>query len=264
VYEGQGRDEVLLWDPDIASTSPTYRAFLAQFLPELRRFVLEEEIAERSFFHLSDEPHGERHLENYRQAREMLRELAPWMTVMDALSDPVFAREKVTDVPVASIQSALDFVNEGIPCWIYYAVGPRGRYLNRLLDTPLAKIGMHGFLFYRWPFLGSLHWGYNYWYHEQTRSLIDPYTVQDSCYWEKGWVYGDSFVVYPGPNGPVDSIRWEVIAEGLQDYALLQTLGVSRDDDLLRPIRSLSDFPKDEDWRLQARVHLFERSAARP
>jgi len=262
VYEGQGREEKLLWDPGLPSASPTFRTFLAQFLPELRRFLTEEQILERSFFHLSDEPHGEQHLKNYRQARAVLRELAPWMKVMDALSDPTFAQQGLTDMPIASIQTALDFVRKGIPCWVYYAVGPRGKYLNRLLDTPLAKIGMHGFLYYRWPFLGNLHWGYNYWYHELTRNLIDPYTVQDSCYWEKGWVYGDSFLVYPGPDGPVDSLRWEVIAEALQDYALLQTLGVDRDDELLRPIMSFTDFPKTEAWRLETRAQLFARKQA--
>ena len=262
VYEGQGRDEQLLWDPAIPTTSPTCRAFLAQYLPALRRFLAEEQIAERSFFHVSDEPHGEKHLTNYRHARELLRELAPWMKVMDALSDLTFAQQGLTDMPIPAIQTALDFVREGIPSWVYYAVGPSGPYLNRLLDTPLAKIGMHGFVYYRWPFLGNLHWGYNYWYHELTRNLIDPFTVQDSCHWEQGWVYGDSFVVYPGPNGPIDSIRWEVLAEALQDYALLQTLGVDREDDLLRPIKSFSDFPKAEAWRLETRARLLVRRQA--
>ncbi len=259
VYEGQGREEKLLWDPGIPATSPIYRAFLAQYLPELRRFLAEEGIEARSFFHVSDEPEQEQHLAAYGEARGLLRELAPWMVVMDALSDIRFAREGLTDMPIPANETALDFVREGIPCWVYYAVGRGGQYLNRLLDTPLAKIAMHGFLYYRWPFLGNLHWGYNYWYQELTRNLIDPYTVQDSLHWEKGWPYGDSFLVYPGPDGPVDSLRWEVIAEALQDYALLQTLGVGRDDELLRPIVSLAQFPKDEAWRLETRARLFDR-----
>ncbi len=84
IYEGHGREEKLLWDPETAGTSDTYRHFLSQFLPEFRRFLEQEEILDRSFFHLSDEPHGEEHLANYHAAREMLRELAPWMKVMDS------------------------------------------------------------------------------------------------------------------------------------------------------------------------------------
>ncbi len=257
VYEGQGRDERLLWDPNLPATCDAYRAFLAQYLPRLRRFLEEEDILERSFFHVSDEPHGERHLDQYRQARGLLNELAPWMKVMDAQSQLDYARLGLTDMPIPAINVALDFLREHIPSWCYYCVGPRGKYLNHLLDTPLAKIAMHGFLFYRWPFQGFLHWGYNYWYQEMTRNLIDPYTVQDSLHWSKGWVHGDSFVVYPGSDGPVDSVRWEVIGESLQDYALLQTVGLDREHALLAPIKSFSEFPKTEAWRREIRARLF-------
>ena len=260
IYEGQGKEEKLLWEPTTEGTSNTYRAFLAQYIPELQRFLAEEGLADRSLFHVSDEPHGEAHLQRYRQARGMLRELAPWMRVMDALTEIEFARQGLTDMPIPSIQTALDFVREGIPSWCYYCCGPRGAYLNRLLDTPLAKIAMHGLLYYRWPFRGFLHWGYNYWYQSQTRNLIDPYTVQDGLRWERGWAYGDPFVVYPGPEGPVDSMRWEVFGECLQDYALLQTLGVSRDDPLLAPIASFQDFPKTEEWRREVRAALLAKA----
>ena len=256
VYEDQGREEKLLWSPDTGASFGTYRAFLAQFLPELHRFLSDEDILDRSFFHASDEPHGEEHLHSYREARGLLRELAPWMRVMDALSEITFARQGLTDMPIASISTALDFVKEGIPCWCYYCCNPRDKYLNRLMDTPLPKIAMHGFLFYRWPFRGFLHWGYNYWYQRQTRQLIDPYTVQDALAWPQ-WPYGDTFEVYPGKDGPLDSIRWEVFGESLQDYALLQTLGIERNHPLLAPIRSFADFPKTEKWRRETRAKLF-------
>ncbi len=259
VYNGQGRDEELLWPPETGATSSTYRAFLSQFLPELYRFLSQEQILDRSFFHVSDEPHGEEHLASYRQARGLLRELAPWMKVMDALTEIEFARQGLTDMPIPSVRTALDFVREGIPCWCYYCCGPRDRYINRLLDTPLSKIAMHGMLFYRWPLGGFLHWGYNYWYQSQTRTLIDPYTVQDGLAWQRGWAYGDTFQVYPGPDGPVDSIRWEVFGESLQDYALLQTLSIARDDPALEPIQSFADFPKAESWRLETRAKLLKQ-----
>lgn len=263
IYEGAGRamanssDEMLLWPPTTGATSETYRAFLAQYLPALHRFLEAEGLLDRSFFHVSDEPHGEAHLQQYREARGMLETLAPWMQVMDALTDIEYAREELTDMPIPSIRTALDFVEAGIPSWCYYCCGPRGEYLNRLLDTPLPKIAMHGFLFYRWPFKGFLHWGYNYWYQSQTRTLIDPYTVQDGLAWQRGWAYGDPFVVYPGPEGPVDSIRWEVFGESLQDYALLQTLGIPYDHELLAPLKSFTDFPKSTSWRDGVRRKLL-------
>ncbi len=260
IYEGQGREEHLLWEPETKATSPTYRSFLGQFLPQLHNFLVQNDLQDRSFFHLSDEPHGEEHLDNYRRARAMLRELAPWMSVMDALSEIEFARQGLTDMPIPSIRVALDFVDEGIPCWCYYCCGPRGRYLNRLVDTPLPKIAMHGMLFYRWPFRGFLHWGYNYWYKSQTRTLIDPFTTLDGLAWERGWAYGDTFEVYPGPNGPLDSIRWEVFGASLQDYRLLQTVGLPRDHEWLAPLQSFADFPKAEFWRRSLRNRLLAQA----
>ncbi len=256
VYEGQGRDEELLWRPSTGATSSTYRIFLSQYLPALNRFLTRERILKASFFHVSDEPHGSKDLVNYRKARGMLRELAPWMKVMDALTDITYAREGLTDMPIPSIRTALDFVQEGIPSWCYYCCGPRGEFLNRLMDTPLPKIAMHGFLFYRWPLRGFLHWGYNYWYRSQTRELIDPFSVQDGHRWP-GWAYGDTFQVYPGPEGPIDSIRWEVFGESLQDYALLQTLGVDRSSRILHALKGFDSFPKTEKWRRDVRARLL-------
>ena len=33
-------------------------------------------------------------------------------------------------------------------------------------------------------------------------------------------------MIYPGKDGPIDSLRWEVFAESLQDYAILQTAAI--------------------------------------
>ncbi|MFB3881713.1 MAG: DUF4091 domain-containing protein [Armatimonadota bacterium] len=247
IYEGHGGSEKLLWDPETAGVSPTYRTFLGQFLPEFRRFLEAEGLMENSFFHLSDEPHGADHLANYRAARAMLRELAPWMKVMDALSDIAFAREGLTDIPIPLITVAPQFAAEGYPAWVYYWGGPRGRYTQRLLDTPLTKIRMFGWLAYRLKARGFLQWAYNYWYRSQTRELINPYHVNDAHYWPS-WSHGDPFQVYPGANGPVDSLRWEVFAEGLQDYALLQSAGFGPDDAMLAEIKDYADFPRTEVW----------------
>ena len=257
IYEGQGEGEKLLWPADTPATSDTYRAFLSQLLPELEKFLREEKILKKSFFHISDEPHGDEARANYKAANDMVHSIAPWMRSIDAVSQIEFGREKVIDIPVPSVSTALDFHKEGIESWCYYCCGPRGEYIQHLLDTPLAKVAMHGFLFYRWPFKGFLHWGLNYWNVSQTRTLIDPYMVTDGKRWDRGWAYGDTFLVYPGEKGPVDSMRWEIFAEAMQDYALLQTLGVDRGGKLLADIKSFCDFPKDPAWRIRLRRRLL-------
>jgi len=258
VYRNNSDPNSLFWPAETEATSEVYRNFLSQFLPAFFEFLKTEDLLDCSLFHLSDEPHGDEHLFNYRKAREMLKELAPWMRVADALSDIRFGREGLTDLPIPSISTAKQFVTEGIPSWTYFCCGPRGKYLNRFLDTPLPKIRMSGWLFYHLKAQGFLHWGYNYWYKSQTQQLIDPFNEQAGGAWP-GLAYGDPFLVYPGVEGPIDSIRWEVFGESLQDFALLQSAGVQPDDLLLAELKDYNDFPKSADWIQKARAALVNR-----
>lgn len=257
IYRDNSDPESLLWPPETGATSDTYRNFLCQFLPEFHKFLTSEGLLDRSFFHLSDEP-SEEHLDNYRAARALLAELVPWMKVMDALSEVSFAREGLTDIPVPSIYTAKNFAEAGISSWVYFCCGPRGPFLNRLIDTPLSKIRMSGWLFYKLKAQGFLHWGYNYWHKSQTRKLIDPFTELCGDNWPN-WAHGDTFVVYPGPDGPLDSIRWEIWDESLRDYALLQSADIDPDDAMLSPIRDYQDFPKMRDWIESVRMQILMR-----
>ncbi|MHB9034424.1 MAG: DUF4091 domain-containing protein, partial [Anaerolineae bacterium] len=256
VYRNNADQNSLFWPPETEATSEVYRNFLSQFLPAFYDFLRTENLLDRSLFHLSDEPHGDEHLANYRKAKQMLKELAPWIRVADALSDIRFGREGLTDIPIPSISTASQFAAEGIPAWTYFCCGPRGKYLNRLMDTPLTKIRMSAWLFYHLGALGFLHWGYNYWYKSQTQQLIDPYIEQSGDAWP-GWAYGDPFLVYPGPEGPIDSIRWEIFSESLQDYALLQCAGIKPDDERLAVLRDYNDFPKTSEWVAQTRSTIL-------
>lgn len=260
IFEGNMLEEKPLWPNDTPATSDTYRNFLSQLLPELEAFLRKEKIVKNSLFHISDEPHGDEARKAYLDAKKMVLEIAPSLRFIDAVSQIEFGRERIIDVPVPSISTALDFYREQIESWCYYCCGPRGEFLNHLMDTPLAKIAMHGFLFYKWPFKGFLHWGYNYWSKSQSREQIDPYTVSDGTQWP-GWAYGDTFLVYPGPDGPIDSIRWEVFAEAMQDYALLQTLNFDKADILINDIESFSKFPKNYEWRIAVRKKLLQRGS---
>ena len=261
IYKGQGVDEKLLWKPTTGAVSGTYRGFLAEFLPELKRFLDREKLLNRSFFHVSDEPHADEHLNNYKKARGLLGSLAPWMTTMDAVSEIVYGRQHVTDMPIPTIRVVRDFVEEGIPCWTYFCCGPRGPYLNRLMDTPLSKVRMAGWLFYRFGVRGFLHWGYNYWYECQSRNLIDPFCESSGKKWPS-WAYGDPFVVYPGESGPIDSIRWEIFSASLQDYSLLQKAGTDPNGKLLQPLEDFHKFPKDEEWWISARRAILRAASA--
>jgi hypothetical protein len=114
------------------------------------------------------------------------------------------------------------------------------------MDTPLTKIRMSGFLFYKLRAEGFLHWGFNYWHKMEKEECVDPFLDTTGG---GGVPSGDPFEIYPGADGkPIDSIRWEVFAQSLQDYAILQTAGISPDDPMLAPIKGYDDFPRSEQW----------------
>lgn len=258
IYQGQGETRKLLWSLKTSATSEIYKNFLSQLLPQLQSFLKKEKLLKVSLFHLSDEPHGEEHLANYKAFREYLKEIAPWMNIMDAMSDVQFAKTGLVDIPIPSEAFLKDFLKTGVPCWVYYCCSPRGKYLNHLLDTPLAKIAMHGLLCYCFDVRGFLHWGYNFWYRRNTTDLIDPFIVNDAGNWPE-WPYGDPFLVYPGVDGPIDSMRWEVIGLAFQDYQLLQTVGLSQEDKLISEIRDFETFPKAEKWRANLRRKILKQ-----
>lgn len=63
-------------------------------------------------------------------------------------------------------------------------------------------------------------------------------------------------------DGPLDSIRWEVFAESLQDYAMLQSAGIRRDDPMLAALKTYADFPKNEAWLRAAIEKIIDAPAA--
>ena len=73
---------------------------------------------------------------------------------------------------------------------------------------------------YRYGATGYLHWGYNHWRSES------PFTHTTPPH--PGPPYlpaGDAWIVYPGRDGPLDSIRHEAMRDGIADYELLSMLG---------------------------------------
>lgn len=82
---------------------------------------------------------------------------------------------------------------------------------NTFLFSPLVESRMLPFLAAQGGFDGFLRWSYNDW-------SDDPYRHPE---WKLGyWPTGDTFFIYPGEQGPVSSLRWEQLREGIYDFQL--------------------------------------------
>jgi hypothetical protein len=59
---------------------------------------------------------------------------------------------------------------------------------------------------------GFLRWSYNSWTSDPFKQPVHIFTQ------------GDEYLVYPGKDGPMSSIRWEQLKEGIEDYELITQL----------------------------------------
>lgn len=257
VYKKVNEEYEMLWPITTTAFSDVFLNFLNQYLPEFHQLIQEENVLKNSYFHISDEPYL-KDIPNYKKAQALLKKQAPWMRpIMDALSDIDYGRQGLVDIPVVVISSAKAYVDEKIPHWVYFCTDPKGDYLNRFYDTPLSKLRMAGWLFFHLKAQGFLHWAYNYWNKLETEEILDPFSQADAGVYPH-IPYGDSFVVYPGPEGQISSIRWEVFAESLQDYAILQSAGIDPDDKRFAELKTYADFPKSEAWIQKALAEILK------
>ena len=85
-----------------------------------------------------------------------------------------------------------------------------GSLLNKTVDVPLIETRLMHWLNYRYNLRGYLHWGFNAW-------TDDPINGP-------GEHRGDGWHVYPKKDGLLNSVRWEQMRNGLQDYECLWLL----------------------------------------
>lgn len=207
---------------DVKSDSRKYKEFLKAFLPELTAFFKTAGIADRVFFHTSDEPQLKQ-MDTYSAASELLRTYTKDFKHIDALSEFEFFEQGLVDIPVPVISKVESFIQKGLKNpWTYYCCCPETETSNRFLYSTSTRTRLLGALLYRFGIKGFLHWGFNFYFSRLARYMIDPYQTQDADY---SFPAGDPFIVYPGNDcEPVDSIRSELLFEGLQDQRAMELL----------------------------------------
>lgn len=251
----------------ISSRSKEYVSFLRQLFPQLLAFLDSKGIKDKCFYHISDEP-GWQHQENYKACADLIKELVDGAPVIDALSNIEFYNGGMVEHPIPCNNHIEPFVDAEVkPLWTYYCVSQREKVPNRFFNFPSYRNRVMGILMYKYDIQGFLHWGYNFWYSQfSIDQKLDPFKSTDAG---RGFSSGDAFMVYPGTDGPVDSIRNEVMFEALQDLRALRKLeSMQGRQATLRLIEDglgyelkMTDYPRSAAWLLSLREHVNKRIA---
>lgn len=99
----------------------------------------------------------------------------------------------------------------GDEIWAYVCISAQRPYLNCWgIDYPGMDHRLLFWQFFDHDITGFLYWQITYW-------KVDPW--QDTLTYPGG--NGDGSLIYPGKEGPVDSIRWELCRDGTEDYDML-------------------------------------------
>lgn len=94
----------------------------------------------------------------------------------------------------------------------YYLCGNPG-HPNSFSFSPAIESRMIPWIAIEYDVDGYLRWAYNSW------TNIDP--MKKPIF---NFIQGDDYYVYPGNGGPVSSIRWELLKDGIEDYELFHQL----------------------------------------
>jgi hypothetical protein len=204
--------------------SPEADRFYAQFLPALRNHLREKGWLKQYLQHLADEPIKE-NIDSYQAIARLVRKYAPELRTIDAVHTKELAGAVDVWVPQLNyFHRDLPYYQErqraGDEVWFYTCVFPQGEYANRFIEQPLLKTRLLHWINYRYGATGYLHWGYNHWRRES------PFTHTTPAHPSPPYLpAGDAWIVYPGPDGPLASIRFEALRDGVVDHELLSMLG---------------------------------------
>jgi hypothetical protein len=221
IAEVKGKEKKIFgWET--AGDSPEYRGFLTSFLPALTNFLRKEGIEKTTYFHISDEPKGKEQKEAYQRAKQIVTPFLKDYPIIDALSEVDFYKEGIVEHPIPSTDHIEPFLNEDIdPRWAYYCCSQSRDVANRFFSMPSYRNRILGTQLYLYGIQGFLHWGYNFYYSARSRRLINPFVTTDG---DCAFPSGDPFSVYPGSDGPIESINLTIFHEALQDMRAFQLL----------------------------------------
>ena len=230
--------------------TPEYDRLLSMHLGQVQEHLAANGWLGKEYIYWFDEPDPKDYpfvregmLNIRRNASKLTRfitEHRPGPDIMDVSEIGCTIFDRVDPAVVARLRP------QGREFWSYLCTGPKGPWVTLFIDHPAIDLRIWLWMSYKWGLQGILVWRANYW----SSPTLFPAGVlqnpwQDPMSYTVGygvpygqvsyWGNGDGRFLYP-PNrrpgedktkyltGPVNSIRWEILREGIEDYEYFKLL----------------------------------------
>jgi len=258
---------------------PQYKAAFSAYCHEVQEHLREKGWLDEAYVYWFDEP-DPKDYEFVMNGFNKLKEAAPDINrMLTEQVDPNLVGGPNIWCPVSNNyknEPAEERRKYGEKFWWYVCTGPKAPYCTLFIDHPGTELRVWLWQTWQRKIDGILVWQSNYWTssaaYPDANQPQNPYA--DPMGWRSGystpdgekkpWGNGDGRFIYPpeaaadahpsGPvlDGPVDSIRWEMLRDGIEDYeylAILKKLLESKKDKITADQRqecdALLDVPED-------------------
>jgi len=229
--------------------SREYEVLFPSYAQQVVAHLKERGWLDKAYIYWFDEP-VETDYEFICQSNQRLRTIAPGLKLF------------LTEEPHAKLAGCVDIwclapqhfdLNQvcrakerGEEVWWYLCTNPKSPYPTLFIDSPAINLRIWLWMTWKYQFDGILVWQTVYWNsetafpgHVRQNPWVDPMSYLSGYGIPAGekrrWGNGDGRFLYP-PNrdvnqdkrkflsGPVNSIRWEMLREGIEDYEYFHLL----------------------------------------
>jgi len=195
---------------------PLWREVWKAFLPVLRKHLKEKGWFDKAVLGFDEKPE-----EVMRTIFDFIASEAPDFKVASSGGYPGDERKWADEIVFhirefqdrnrwAEIEPVVRKMHAEKNRYVTFYTACRPHYPNTFIFSSLRETRLLPWLAWKYGFDGYVRWAVN----------LFPEDLWNQPLFT--WPSGDMFFVYPGEYGPLDSMRWELLRQGIQDYEALR------------------------------------------
>ena len=204
---------------------------IEKIMTAMQKHLEDKGWVDMAYFFLVDEP-GRDDITPFKELQEMTRRAAPKIRRRLDMGYGAYGAKPGQSIDKAQYRKLAGLVEIWVPhidcvdqefleeeqekgneVWWYICCSAKHPYPNCLIDYPVLDSRVPFWMMYDAGVTGYAYWTVNWWNEDP---FANPLSYAKAN--------GDGMFIYPGKDGPIDSIRWEATRDGFEDFEYLALL----------------------------------------